>query len=264
MNLNIKTLEKLRELINEETEYRSGPKLIAFFNEYFDEQDIYEKGFPSRHAYTDTKLSQINNSSLLEKCIKDLLNPINFIGNFNALDQHIEDFNKYLEFDGVEVKRIDKTIKIIKSNQITKLIEENISFDEEHIHEQWKKALDRKYNDPEGAITIARTLIETVLKTILKEKEIDCENKDLSELYKEVAKLLNLAPENHQEKIFKQILGGANGIISGLGTLKNKISDSHGIGSARVKPKERHSELAVNMAGSMALFIYKTYKETIN
>ncbi|AJI53240.1 abortive infection family protein [Francisella philomiragia] len=43
-----------------------------------------------------------------------------------------------------------------------------------------------------------------------------------------------------------------------------KISDSHRIGPARVKPKERHSELAVNMAGSMVLFIYKTYKETIN
>lgn len=262
MNLNDKTLEKLRELINEETEYRSGPKLVDFFNRYSNEQDIYERGFPSRWAYTDIKLSQINGSSILEKCIKDLLNPINFIGKLNALDQYIENFNNYLEFDDVKVERAEKTIKIIKFNQISKLIEENISFDEEHIHEQWQKALDRKYEDPEGAITTARTLIETVLKTILKEKGIDYENKDLSELYKEVAKLLNLAPENHQEKIFRQILGGANGIVSGLGTLRNKMSDSHGIGSARVKPKERHSELAVNLAGSMALFIYKTYKET--
>ena len=31
MNLQPKTLEKLRLLINEETEYRSGPKLIEFF-----------------------------------------------------------------------------------------------------------------------------------------------------------------------------------------------------------------------------------------
>ncbi|MFC4892245.1 abortive infection family protein [Pseudofrancisella aestuarii] len=141
-------------------------------------------------------------------------------------------------------------------------VDEYVVFDVDYINEQWQKALNRKYEDPEGAITIARTLIETVLKTILEEQEIPYENKDLSELYKEVAKLLNLAPENHQERIFKQILGGANGIISGLGTLRNKISDSHGIGLARVKPKERHSELAVNIAGSMALFIYKTYKET--
>lgn len=141
-------------------------------------------------------------------------------------------------------------------------VDEYVVFNVDYINEQWQKALDRKYEDPEGAITTARTLIETVLKTILEEQAIPYKNQDLSELYKEVAKLLNLAPENHQEKIFKQILGGANGMVSGLGTLRNKISDSHGIGSARVKPKERHSELAVNLAGSMALFVYKTYKET--
>jgi hypothetical protein len=33
MNLQSKTLEKLRTLINEETEYRSGPKLVDFFND---------------------------------------------------------------------------------------------------------------------------------------------------------------------------------------------------------------------------------------
>jgi hypothetical protein len=38
INLNSKTLEKLRELINEEIEYKSGPKLVDFFNGFgFDE-----------------------------------------------------------------------------------------------------------------------------------------------------------------------------------------------------------------------------------
>jgi hypothetical protein len=32
MLLNDKTLEKLRVLLNEETEYRSGPQLVEFFN----------------------------------------------------------------------------------------------------------------------------------------------------------------------------------------------------------------------------------------
>ena len=141
---------------------------------------------------------------------------------------------------------------------------ELIQFDEAHIHNQWKKAIERKMNDPEGAITVARTLIESTLKYILDEQDISYrENSDLSELYKEVAKSLNLAPEQHQEQIFKQILGGANGIISGLGSLRNKLGDSHGKGKNYVKPKERHSELAVNLAGTMALFLYKTYKESI-
>ena len=28
-----------------------------------------------------------------------------------------------------------------------------------------------------------------------------------------------------------------------------------------LKPKERHSELAVNLAGTMAIFLFKTYKD---
>ena len=33
MQLQQKTLEKLKILINEETEYRSGPKLVEIFNQ---------------------------------------------------------------------------------------------------------------------------------------------------------------------------------------------------------------------------------------
>ncbi|WP_345973578.1 abortive infection family protein [Sulfurimonas diazotrophicus] len=142
-------------------------------------------------------------------------------------------------------------------------IEETITFDEKHIHEYWIKAIERKGNDPEGAITMARTLIESVLKHILDEQDIEYDvNMDLSELYKKVQKHLNLAPEQHQEAIFKQILGGASGIINGLGTLRNKLGDAHGSTKTKVKPLERHGELAVNMAGSMAIFLYKTYTES--
>ena len=38
------------------------------------------------------------------------------------------------------------------------------SFDAEGVHAVWSKALDRRNADPEGAITIARTLLETVCK----------------------------------------------------------------------------------------------------
>ncbi len=103
---------------------------------------------------------------------------------------------------------------------------------------QWQKANERKNSDPEGAITIARTLIESLLKHILDERGISYgDNIELSELYKEVAKFLNLAPEQHQEQIFKQILGGANGIISGLGAMRNKLGDAHGTTKTKIKPQ---------------------------
>ncbi len=117
MNINQKTLEKLRDLINEETEYRSGPKLINFFNNLgFNDQ--YGQGFPSRWKYTDDKLSRINGTPELDKCIKTLFAPINFIGNFSKLDAHIKDFNQYLAFDDWKVVRKEKEITFVKADKI--------------------------------------------------------------------------------------------------------------------------------------------------
>ena len=148
-------------------------------------------------------------------------------------------------------------------NTSTSPLVESIAFNEVHIHTQWKKAIERIQLEPEGAITSARTLIESVLIYILDEQEISYNNTaELPELYREVAKSLNLAPELHQEQIFKQILGGASGIVSGLGALRNKLGDAHGKSKKSVRPSERHSELAVNLAGAMAIFLFKTFKET--
>ena len=50
-------------------------------------------------------------------------------------------------------------------------------FNPESVQIVWKKALDRRQSDPEGAITAARTLLETICKHILDEKGIECTNK---------------------------------------------------------------------------------------
>lgn len=144
----------------------------------------------------------------------------------------------------------------------TSPLNEIIVFNEVHLHSLWQKALERKESDPEGAITSARTLIESVLKHILDDQAIQYnESADLPVLYKEVAKSLNLAPELHNEGIFKQILGGVSSVVTGLGALRNKLGDAHGKSKTNVKPSVRHSELAVNLAGSMAVFLFKSYSE---
>lgn len=109
---------------------------------------------------------------------------------------------------------------------------------------------------------MARTLLEDTLNLIVDERKLNIkDNLDLHELFKSVSKELNMAPEQHQEKIFKQILGGANGIVNGLGSVRNKLGDAHGKKKAQLRPSERHSELAVNLAGAMAIFLYKTHKQ---
>ena len=117
MILNEKTLEKLRLLINEETEYRSGPMLVKFFNG-LGFCDSYGQGFPSRWIYTDEKLSKINGTPELDKCIKKLFDPRNFIGRFPDLDILIEDFNQYLAFDKWKVIRNNADITFHKVDKI--------------------------------------------------------------------------------------------------------------------------------------------------
>ena len=114
MIISAKTIEKLRTLINEDTEYRSGPNLVSFFNKY-GFNDSYGNGFPSRWIYTENKLKSINGTPELDKCIRDLFAPINFINRFTELDDLISDFNKYLCFDGWNVVRRGTEITFEKS-----------------------------------------------------------------------------------------------------------------------------------------------------
>ena len=158
---------------------------------------------------------------------------------------------KDLEQDLIAAQPADNDISAILSN-----------FDTEHVHIAWQKALERRKEDPEAAITMARTLIESVCKHILDEAGVSHNEKDdLPKLYKETAKQLNMAPEQHQEEVFKQILGGCQTVIQGLGTLRNKLSDAHGKGKKAVKPSARHAALAVNLAGSMAAFLVAAWEE---
>jgi hypothetical protein len=117
MHISQKTIEKLRLLINEETEYRSGPQLVSFFNKY-GFMDSYGNGFPSRWIYTESKIQALNGTPGLDKCIKDLFTPVNFIGRFTELDDFISDFNQYLCFDGWNVIRKGHDITFSRANKV--------------------------------------------------------------------------------------------------------------------------------------------------
>lgn len=151
-----------------------------------------------------------------------------------------------------------------KKTPFVESIDESLRlFSSDHVLTYWNTALERKSSDPEGAITISRTMVEGVLKHILEDNEISYSNSaSLHDLYKLVSDKLNLSAEQHDSKVFKQILGGSSSIISGLGNLRNIHGDAHGKGKKEsYKPSMRHAELAVNLAGTMSLFLIQTYQE---
>lgn len=135
------------------------------------------------------------------------------------------------------------------------------SLSEDHVRSTWTKALARLRTDPEGAITSARTLLESVCKLILDEESIVyAEDAKLPQLYSTLAKNLNLAPAQHLEQVFRQILGGCQSVVEGLGAVRNRVGDAHGHGKRKIRAAPRHAELAVNLAGAMTLFLVDTWQ----
>ncbi|MEN6397819.1 MAG: abortive infection family protein [Candidatus Cloacimonas sp.] len=148
------------------------------------------------------------------------------------------------------------------TQSITQSIEEHGI---EYVSSEWMKALDRRFDDPEAAITTARSLLETTCKHILDKIGVGYDDDlKLPKLYKLTAKNLRLSPDQHNEEIFKQILGGCSSVVIGLGSMRNKLSDSHGKKINQVKPSARHAALAVNLSGSMTTFLLETYEYRIH
>ena len=133
------------------------------------------------------------------------------------------------------------------------------------VHQAWRDALQRREDDPDGAITSARTLLETVCKHIMDNVGIPYEDRfDLPKLYRLTAKALSLAPSQQTETILRQITGGCTAVVEGIGAMRNALGDAHGKGQSSAIPQNRHAELAVNLAGSLAVFLVQTWEEASN
>ena len=97
------------------------------------------------------------------------------------------------------------------------------------------KALDRRTSDPEGAVTAASTPLEEVCKHIIEDSGNSWDKKwTIPKLYVEASSILNLATSQHQEEVFKTILGNRQSVVQSIGSLRNNGGDAHAGGRARV------------------------------
>jgi len=167
MILNTKTLEKLRILINEETEYRSGPKLVEFFNQLGSKDTYsYQGGFPSRWLYTDQKLAEINGKPELDDCIRNLFAPINFIGKMKELASFIKDFNQYLAFDGWQVIQNGKEITFQKNDHIDVLYSKDELTEDMFLTSEFEDIPINKLGIDSTVVTILENRINEIKKCL--------------------------------------------------------------------------------------------------
>jgi hypothetical protein len=100
---------------------------------------------------------------------------------------------------------------------VEEVLTEHLStVDSAHVRATWDKAIERRQVDPDGAITIARSLIEAVCKHVLGAANYN--NKDeLPDLYKKASRLLRLTEEGYADDSLKQVMRGCAQIVQGLG-----------------------------------------------
>lgn len=129
------------------------------------------------------------------------------------------------------------------------------------VQESWRKAIERRSTDPQGAITAARTLLEDVCKHILDEMGVgNLSHKSLTDLYHATAQHLSLAPDRNMAEPLRRMLGGSFSVVEGIGALRNFAGDAHGREGASPRADVRHAEFAVSLAGAVASFLIQSYE----
>lgn len=144
---------------------------------------------------------------------------------------------------------------------------ERISF--EYIHEQIKKCNSKiAEKDFEGAVTNARTLIESICLFIIESKTKEKYNYDgnLIKLYKAVASMLKMSPGDYEDDNLRQILSGVFSVINGVSGLRNNFSDAHAKSPSKANYKidERHAILTVNLAKTITEYLFLSYEKSEN
>jgi hypothetical protein len=128
----------------------------------------------------------------------------------------------------------------------------------ERLFRSWQKALRRLDDDPDGAVTAARSFLESVCKYVLDAIDIPYGSSlDLMQQFRLVAGELKLTAIGETGRIERQFYSGTNQIVQSLAELRNQTGDAHGKGHQGVKASLAQAELAVNLAGSTGIFLLR-------
>lgn len=104
----------------------------------------------------------------------------------------------------------------------------------------------------DSAITKSRTLLEEIFCYVIEQKnQTPSEGGNIGNLFKQVKDLYNMYTDPNTDKRVKNLITGLNSLVSAIAEMRNKDSDSHGVGNI----DDPHARLFVNAAMTMADFI---------
>lgn len=248
--------------------YLSGPDLCKI-SSHFGLSQQYTK--LSRWQYLENLMRFCIDNDRCSDLLAYLFNKEQFSStlcnyNIKEIDSAYEDIvkkvihaiNNYLYFSGHELCVISNKFIVKKINEKLEIKTPKINLvDRDYIKSISSRAMnDIDNGDFDSAITKARTTLEETFCYVIEKKgESPVTTGNLKDLYKQVKNLYKMHTDQNADRRIKTLLSGLENIIASISEMRNKSSDSHGVGSARINIEEHHARLAVNAAMTMADFI---------
>lgn len=269
MEISNRTIEALGKVITGDgglSPYRSGPKLVSFFNRHGG-NSLYGDGFPSRWKFAEEELQKLNRTAAISRVIEDALDPRHFMETEWDADAAVSYLNEFLAYDQFKVVKgglFNRTTSTDGHDVDLPSFGEMFSASKgshAFVLEQRGKSREKlEAKDYDGAITNARSMVEAVFGEIIANdggEKPNCDG-DLNKLYKLIKKQLNLDPNRKDlDDTLKQTLSGLNSIVTGIAGISNKMGDRH---ARKYKPERRHALLVINTSYALCEFLIATFE----
>lgn len=132
------------------------------------------------------------------------------------------------------------------------------SIREPAFREDWASCVTRLPNDPASAITAARTMLETLLKTVITEKGHEPDQSgNISRLLRQAEDAVGI--DRRDDQAVHQILGGLSTVIDGLAAISNRAGDRHGLVAGQSIDDPGLAQLCVHAAGTVGIAIIELH-----
>lgn len=194
------------------------------------------------------------------------------------IDRFIAIYNGYLQKDGYQFYQIDEIsgkpvfdwttenngqVQLVaKATEIKKYL--NTEYINKKI-DQMNKAI---ISDTDVAIGTGKELLETICKSILKQKVVEADKGwTLQQLLKHTTNSLDFKPKDVEnpdaaESSIKQILGGIATIVHGVTELRNSYGTGHGKDADFKGLESKYAKLFIGVVAEIAIIYLATNGET--
>lgn len=252
--------------------YLSGPDLCGISTRFgLPVSYGWNGGAQSRWAYLDDLIKYCIDTEKVSSLLSYLMSKEQFADKLKGytpdiidsahskiIETVISQINGLLYFGGHELKIIGGSFVISKLGEAITVATPTVkTINRAYINDLSERALkDIEESNYDSAITKSRTILEEVFCYVIEKKnETPSESGDIGKLYNQVKTLYNMHQDKEIDKRINSLLSGIEKIISAISEMRNKDSDSHGVGAKRINIDKHHARLFVNSATTMAEFI---------